>query len=155
MTAAHVVMGTAAYMSPEQSIGRVVDHRTDLFSLGVLLYEAATGRLPFAGATPFEIMDRLRHSEPEPITSLKSNVPEELDRIVRKCLAKEPAGRYQTAGEVLTDLRILERHSDSAHTVLVADHPEHNLPADLTTFVGRRKEVEHIVDLLGRRGWSR
>ena len=92
MTGPHVVMGTAAYMSPEQSIGASVDHRTDLFSLGVLLYEAATGRLPFAGATPFEMMDRLRRSEPESLTSADRPVPEELDRIVRKCLAKDPAG---------------------------------------------------------------
>ena len=118
MTGPHVVMGTAAYMSPEQSIGARVDHRTDVFSLGVLLYEAATGRLPFGGATAFEMMDRLRHSEPASLTSADRPVPEELNRIVRKCLAKEPAGRYQSAGALLTDLRILERHSDPASALL-------------------------------------
>jgi serine/threonine protein kinase len=135
-------------MSAEQSLGMTVDRRSDLFSLGVVLYEAATGRLPFGGATLFEVMDRLRHREPEPITSLNTAVPAQLDRIVRKCLAKEPAGRYQSAGELLTDLRILERRSDSTPAVFVGDRPNHNLPADLTTFIGRRTEVEHLVELL-------
>ena len=148
MTGPYVVMGTVAYMSPEQSLGMTVDRRSDLFSLGVVLYEAATGRLPFGGATLFEVMDRLRHREPEPITSLNTAVPAQLDRIVRKCLAKEPAGRYQSAGELLTDLRILERRSDSTPAVFVGDRPNHNLPADLTTFIGRRTEVEHLVELL-------
>jgi len=148
LTGPHVVMGTAAYMSPEQSTGGMVDHRTDLFSLGVLLYETATGRLPFAGATRSEMMDRLRNSEPEAIATLNGDVPQEFDRIVRRCLAKEPGRRYQSAGELLTDLRILERHSDPGDGALVASRPAHNLPADLTTFVGRRQEVEHLVGLL-------
>jgi non-specific serine/threonine protein kinase len=149
MTGAHVVMGTAAYMSPEQSLGAVVDRRTDLFSLGVVLYEAATGRLPFGGATSFEMMDRIRHGEPTGMTSPAGRVPEEFERIVRKCLAKAPSDRYQSAGELVTDLRILERQSDPAHAALVADRSAHNLPADLTTFVGRLKEVEHVMALLG------
>ena len=148
LTGPHVLMGTVAYMSPEQSLGAVVDHRTDVFSLGVLLYESATGRLPFAGSTPFETMDLLRHKEPERITSVTGEVAEELDRIVQKCLAKDPGWRYQSAGELLTDLRILARHSDPAHAALVTDHPRHNLPADLTTFVGRHDEVRHLVGLL-------
>jgi hypothetical protein len=65
-----------------------------------------------------------------------------------RCSAKEPAGRYQSAGELLTDLRILERRSDSTPAVFVGDRPNHNLPADLTTFIGRRTEVEHLVELL-------
>ena len=95
------------------------------------------------------MMDRLRHSEPASITSADRPVPEELNRIVRKCLAKEPAGRYQSAGALLMDLRILERHSDPASALLPTDQPQHNLPADLTTFVGRQKEVTHLAGLLG------
>jgi non-specific serine/threonine protein kinase len=148
-TAPYVVVGTVAYMSPEQSIGAAVDHRSDLFSLGVLLYEAATGRLPFVGTTALDTMDRIRHHEPEPVTSLNKNLPGELDRIIRTCLAKEPARRYQSAGELLTDLRILERRGERALTAVAGNRPAHNLPADLTTFVGRRKEAEHLVDLLG------
>ena len=95
------------------------------------------------------MMDRLRHSEPESLTSADKPMPEEFDRIVRKCLAKEPAGRYQSAGALLMDLRILERHSDPAAALFPVDQPQHNLPADLTTFVGRQKEVTHLADLLG------
>jgi non-specific serine/threonine protein kinase len=149
LTGPHVVLGTAAYMSPEQSLGVAVDHRTDLFSLGVLLYESASGRLPFRGATTMETMDRLRHSEPERLASTKGDLAEEFDRVVRKCLAKEPDRRYQSAGELLTDLRMLARQSDSAHAALVSDQPRHNLPADLTTFVGRSQEVEQLVGLVG------
>jgi len=148
MTAPHVVVGTAAYMSPEQSIWAVVDHRTDLFSLGVLLYQAATGRLPFTGETPFAIMDRIRHADPDPMIAGSPDLPADLERIVFKCLAKDAARRYQSAGELLTDLRILARHSDPAHSVLAADRPGHNMPSELTTFVGRIKEVEHLVGLL-------
>ena len=87
-TGPHVVMGTAAYMSPEQSIGAVVDHRSDLFSLGVLLYEAVTGRMPFKGTTAFDTLDRIRHAEPESIRTLNPQIPDELDHIIRKCLAR-------------------------------------------------------------------
>jgi two-component system, LytTR family, response regulator len=111
MTSAGVVMGTVAYMSPEQALGRDVDHRTDLFSLGVVLYEMATARLPFAGATPSETMARILGSQPEAIARFNYDVPEALDRIVRKCLEKDRERRYQSARELLVDLKNLERDS--------------------------------------------
>jgi serine/threonine protein kinase len=138
-TAPHIVVGTAAYMSPEQSLGTTVDHRSDLFSLGVLLYETVTGRLPFTGTTALDTMDRIRHAEAEAIKSLHPHA-DELDRIIRKCLAKDPARRYQSAGELLTDLRILERRSDSTYSPLVTERPAHNLPVDLTTFIGATRK---------------
>ncbi|NOT62830.1 MAG: serine/threonine-protein kinase, partial [Acidobacteria bacterium] len=97
-----LVLGTVSYMSPEQALGRDVDHRSDLFSLGVVLYEMATGRLPFAGANTVETLDRLLHAEPE---GFDANAPAELEPIVRKCLAKEPAARYQSAADLLADLQ--------------------------------------------------
>ena len=113
MTGAGVVMGTVAYMSPEQALGREVDHRTDLFSLGVVLYEMAAGRLPFAGATPSETMARILGSQPEALARFNYEIPEALERIVRKCLEKDRERRYQSARDLLVDLKNLERDAAS------------------------------------------
>jgi len=114
MTDTGVVMGTVAYMSPEQALGRVLDHRTDLFSLGVVLYEMAAARLPFSGATVSETMARILSSQPEALARFNYDIPEGLDRVVRKCLEKDPERRYQTARELVVDLKNLERDSGGA-----------------------------------------
>ncbi len=111
MTSTGVVMGTVAYMSPEQALGREMDHRTDLFSLGVVLYEMATARLPFPGNTPSETMARILGSQPDAIARFNYDVPEGLDRVVRKCLEKDRERRYQSARELQVDLKNLERDS--------------------------------------------
>ena len=108
-----VVMGTLQYMSPEQVLGKEVDHRTDIFSLGVVLYEMATGRLPFSGSSVSETTDRILHGQPDAIARFNYNVPPELERIIRKCLEKDRERRYQSARELLIDLRNLKRESDS------------------------------------------
>jgi len=105
------VMGTVNYMSPEQVLGREVDHRTDIFSFGVVLYEMATGRSPFAGATMGETMDRILHAEPETIAPLDQS---ELARIVRKCMEKDPDRRYASAHDLWIDLKNLQRHTGFA-----------------------------------------
>ena len=105
-------MGTVPYMSPEQALGREVDHRTDMFSLGAVLYEMATGRLPFSGANTSETMDRILHAQPEAMARFNYEVPAELERIVRKCLEKDRERRYQSARELLVDLTNLKRDSD-------------------------------------------
>jgi serine/threonine protein kinase/tricorn protease-like protein len=117
-----LVMGTVQYMSPEQVLGKEVDHRTDIFSLGVVLYEMATGRLPFTGTSSSETMDRVLHGQPEAIARFNYDVPGELERIVRKCLEKDRERRYQSARDLLIDLRNHKRDSDS--NVAIAEKSE-------------------------------
>ncbi len=105
-----LVMGTVQYMSPEQALGREVDHRTDIFSFGVVLHQMATGRQPFSGATATETLDRILHAQPE---SVSSHGPE-LERIVRKCLEKDRERRYYSARDLAVDLRSLEQPSAAA-----------------------------------------
>ena len=108
-----LVMGTVAYMSPEQAVGRPVDHRSDLFSLGVVLYEMATARLPFAGKTTSETIELIRHAQPDGIARYNYAAPAELERIIRKLLEKEPDNRSQSAREIVVDLKNLRRDSQS------------------------------------------
>jgi TolB-like protein/Flp pilus assembly protein TadD len=102
-----VVMGTTAYMSPEQARGEEVDARTDVWSLGVVLYEMVAGRAPFEGETPNHVVVSILDEEPAPLT-LDAGVPSELERIVRKALRKERSERYQTAGGLAEELRKLK-----------------------------------------------
>jgi eukaryotic-like serine/threonine-protein kinase len=111
-TSPGVVMGTVNFMSPEQALGREVDQRSDIFSFGVVLYEMATGRLPFAGDTVTETIDRIAHSQPEAIARLNYDVPAELEVIVKKALRKDREERYQTIHDALVDLKELRRELD-------------------------------------------
>ncbi len=111
LTTTGVVMGTVQYMSPEQVLGRELDQRTDIFSLGVVLYEMATGRLPFSGSNATETMARILHNQPEAIARFNYEVPDELERATRKCLEKDRDRRYQSARDLMVDLRNLERDS--------------------------------------------
>ena len=104
LTMAGMVVGTLNYMPPEQLRGGEVDHRVDLFSLGVVLYEMLTGRLPFAGESMADVADRILNREPEAIGRYSYSVPAEVESIVRKALEKDPAFRYQSAREFYVDL---------------------------------------------------
>ena len=106
-------LGTVAYMSPQQAEGVKVDHRTDIWSLGVVLYEMVTGRLPFRGDYEQVIVYSLLNEQPEAITGVRSGVPMELERIVNKCLEKSPDERYQRVEELLVDLRAVRRQLTS------------------------------------------
>jgi serine/threonine protein kinase/Tol biopolymer transport system component len=104
-----VVLGTVSYMSPEQARGLEVDARTDIWSLGVVLYEMATGRVPFVGETPTDVLASIIGKEPPPLARYLKAVPETLEWIVTKTLTKDREGRYQTARELLTDLKRLKQ----------------------------------------------
>jgi tetratricopeptide (TPR) repeat protein len=105
----HHIIGTWHFMSPEQTRGRTIDPRSDLFSLGTIVYLLVTGRLPFTGEASGEVADAIRHEEPPPMARYANHVPDELERIVRKLHAKDPNDRFQSAHEVRTDLVRLKR----------------------------------------------
>ncbi len=105
MTTPGAIVGTIGYMSPEQAEGRSVDHRTDIFSLGSILYEVLTGKRAFAGRSAVDTLHKIIHEDPPLLASKTREVPAELQRIARKCLAKEPDERYQSAKELAIDLR--------------------------------------------------
>jgi len=107
-TGAGVLMGTIRYMSPEQALGQEVDHRTDIFSLGVVLYGLANGCAPFTGENALDTLDRIAHVQAEPIVRLNATLSPELERIIFKCLEKSPECRYSNASELLLDLRGLK-----------------------------------------------
>ena len=107
-----VVMGTVSYMSPEQSVGKGVDHRSDIWSVGVVLYEMLAGNVPFQGKDIHRQIIAIQETEPPPLTQQVEGIPERLEEIVNKCLAKEKDERYQSAKDLLIDLRNLRRKID-------------------------------------------
>ena len=116
LTQVGTVMGTLPYMSPEQLRGSAVDHRTDIFSLGVVVYEMATGLRPFRGNSSMEISSSILRDTPRPVTEVRSDLPNALERILERCLAKEAAERYVTARELREALERLRREmSSGAH----------------------------------------
>ncbi len=110
-TQAGQVLGTPRYMSPEQAVGKAVDHRSDLFSLGSVIYHMLTGRTPFAGANLGEVLDNVVHKQPDAIARFNYDVPPELERITLKLLAKQVDRRYQSARDLLVDLKNLQRET--------------------------------------------
>jgi tRNA A-37 threonylcarbamoyl transferase component Bud32 len=144
LTRAGKVFGTVAYMSPEQARGEAVDHRSDLFSFGVMLYELASGKLPFKAKSDVETLSAVIVSEPSPLSQVAEEIPPEAERIVRKALEKDPASRYQHADELATDLRNLRRDLESGRA---------SIPSGLTSGVVARSEG---ASASGRRipGWG-
>src|SRR5262249_26236036 len=112
-----VVMGTVGYMSPEQAQGKQVDQRSDIFSFGCMLYEAATSQKPFQGDSMIDSLHKIVYAQTPLIRDANPSGPAELQRIIRKCLAKDPGERYQSIKDVAIDLRDLIKEYDSQPTV--------------------------------------
>jgi predicted Ser/Thr protein kinase len=136
-----MVVGTVAYMSPEQARGKQLDFRSDIFSLGVTLYEMATGQLPFRGDSPLDTMHAIAFEETRPLTSIKQNLPPDLQRIVNRCLRKRPEDRYDDCRTLASDLKALRKNIDSGVTHSIG-------------FGGRLREQWESVKGLGGSHWG-
>ncbi|MBC7913672.1 MAG: protein kinase [Pyrinomonadaceae bacterium] len=173
-TQAGMIMGTVAYMSPEQARGRTVDGRTDIFSLGVVLYEMLTHRQPFTGETINHTIITILEKEPPPISQFVSDYPAEIERIIKKALAKNADARYQLAKDLLADLKALQKRLDleaefkfdsqsssnlNAETQIInaeitnetLNKQPNNLSEQFTTIIGREEEIARIRNLLLRK----
>lgn len=132
LTREGATLGTIAYMSPEQARGEFIDHRTDLWSLGVVLYEMLTGTLPFGRESGVTTIYSILNAEPHSITEIRSNMPASLDRIMRRALAKNLAQRYQNAGEMFADISALKTESIPCGSPQIQPVPDElNAPHEL------------------------
>ena len=129
-TAAGVVMGTAHYMSPEQARGLDVDARTDIWSLGCVLYETIAGHQPFEGETAMDVMTSIIHREPEPLTQYLPDGPRELDRIVSRALRKDREERFQTVKDLLIELKDLKRELETPSQRFSVSRSSSEFPAE-------------------------
>jgi TolB-like protein/Flp pilus assembly protein TadD len=141
------IVGTVAYMSPEQGEGKRVDPRSDVFTLGTILYEMSTGERPFKGGTAVSLLSSILKDHPPPVTATNATLPRDLARIVDRCLMKDPARRFQTAMGLATELATLKKNSDSAELDAVAMSGRRSGAVDATaaTVPGRWRGIRYAT----------
>jgi eukaryotic-like serine/threonine-protein kinase len=142
------IVGTVMYMSPEQAEGKPVDQRSDVFSLGIILYEMATGVRPFAGDTQLSILSAIMKDTPRPITEARAGLPRELSKIVNRCLAKDPEDRYQSAKDLRNDLRALKNELTSGEVVPVTSASGVAAAPPAPTSTGSRTRVFAVAGVV-------
>ena len=147
LTREDTAIGTVSYMSPEQTQGSGTDHRTDIWSLGVVLYEMVTGRQPFRGDYDQAVMYSILNEAPEPITGLRTGVPMQLEEHLGKALAKKPEDRYQQVGDLVVDLRSLHQRLESGHSSTAGATETSARQPDMDSGTGRtaRKRTQPLL----------
>jgi len=153
LTREGTVVGTVPYMSPEQLQGKAVDHRSDIFSIGIIFYQLLTGKRPFPGETSAEIMSAILRDTPHPVNEINVGLPNHLGRIVRRCLNKDPNERYQTARDLFIELKELKQEiSDSERRSVnsIAVLPFANMSPDPEQEYFCEGIAEELINGLGR-----
>ena len=147
LTGTGIIIGTPEYMSPEQVEGKPVDKRSDLYSLGIILYELVTGKLPFEGDTPLSVAVKHKIEEPRAPQDINAQIPADLNRVILKCMAKERKQRYQSAQELLSDLKKIEDGVPTTQKFV----PERKTPTSkqLTLTLEPRKILYPVLAVLG------
>jgi eukaryotic-like serine/threonine-protein kinase len=147
-TGSGVVIGTAGYMSPEQARGKEVDARSDIFSLGAVIYEMVAQRRPFEGETPSDILAAILKTDPPPISELVPEAPPELVRIINKTLKKDREQRYQVVKELLVDLRSLKQELDFQEKMGAARPGKPLKTATMTVLTPQTSEVRNVISTI-------
>jgi hypothetical protein len=155
-TESGVLIGTVQYMSPEQALGQKLDRRTDLFSLGAVIYEMAAGRRAFSGESAASTLLQILQSQPESILRYNPSLPNELERIVMKCLRKKPAERYQTAADLQSDLQVLlnQHYGETGVLATSASLNEYVLPRNLARALFVVLQCVYIVMYFAALRWA-
>ena len=148
LTKTGTTSGTIAYMSPEQSRGGHIDHRTDIWSFGVMLYEMVTGQRPFRGDYEQAVVRSIVDDQPEPMTALRTGVPMELERIAVKAMAKRPEERYQHVDDMMVDLKALRKAVDTDSATSATVVRPLSRPASLRTRRGRTAAIVAAVGIV-------